>query len=107
MSLKKELIKKSLRTELHKVVIVENKLLKEDGKALCHKCREVIPLKNTGNYCKACRDKIVEENRDKILASKKKWRDRNKEKQQAYRDSRKEHRRNYDRLRYEKRKRND
>lgn len=97
-------LRKKLKSELHKVVLVENKILKKENKVLCRTCKKEITIKNTGAYCDSCRADIVARDREKILASKKRWRDKNKAHQKAYRDSIKESRRVYDQLRYESRK---
>ena len=97
-------LRKKLRSELHKVVLVENKILKKKNKVLCHTCRREIELKNTGAYCGSCRADMVARDKEKVLASKKKWRDKNKAKVKEYNDSRKESRRVYDQLRYERKK---
>ena len=104
---RKELkLEKSLRikTELHKILLVENKILKYEGLSQCHTCRAEIPLSKTNHYCLACQKEQRESNKEKVLASKKAYRDRNKEKQKAYRDARKEERREYDARRYQLRR---
>lgn len=104
---RKELkLEKSLRikTELHKILLVENKILKYEGLSQCHTCRAEIPLSKTNHYCLDCQKEQRESNKEKVLASKKAYRDRNKEKQKAYRDARKEERREYDARRYQLRR---
>lgn len=89
-----------IKTELHKIVLVENRILKQDELSQCHTCRTMIPLSKTNHYCLHCQKVQREKNKEKILAQKKSYRDRNKEKQKAYRDSRKEITREYDARRY-------
>lgn len=93
-----------VKTELHKLVLVQNRLLKQEDLSLCHTCRKEIPLSKTNHYCYDCQKEQREKNREKVLAQKKAYRDRNKEKQKAYRDSIKEERREYDARRYQLRK---
>ena len=95
-----------IKTELHKIVLVENKILRQDGLSQCHNpsCRAEIPINKSNHYCKDCEKINRERDREKVLAQKKAYRDRNKEKQKAYRDSIKEKRREYDALRYHARR---
>ena len=93
-----------IKTELHKIVLVENKILKQDGLSQCHTCRAEIPISKTNHYCTDCQKAHREKDKEKVLAQKKAYRDRNKEKQKAYRDSIKEKRREYDALRYHARR---
>lgn len=93
-----------IKTELHKILLVENKILKYEGLSQCHTCRAEIPLSKTNHYCADCQKAQRENNKAKVLASKKAYRDRNKEKQKAYRDARKEERREYDLRRYQLRR---
>ena len=95
-----------IKTELHKIVLVENKILKQDGLSQCHNpsCRAEIPINKSNHYCKDCEKINREKDKEKVLAQKKAYRDRNKEKQKAYRDSRKEERKEYDALRYHTRR---
>ena len=81
-----------VKTELHKIVLVENKILKQDGLSQCHTCRTKIPISKTNHYCNDCIKSQREKDKEKVLAQKKAYRDRNKEKQKAYRDSKKEER---------------
>jgi hypothetical protein len=92
-----------IKTELHKIVLVENKILKQQGLSQCHtpNCRAEIPMSKSNHYCKDCEKAQRERDKEKVLASKKAYRDRNKEKQKAYRDSRKEIQREYDARRYQ------
>lgn len=90
-----------IKTELHKIVLVENKILKQEGLSQCHTCRAEIPISKTNHYCTDCQKAQRERDKEKVLAQKKAYRDRNKEKQKAYRDSIKESRRDYDSLRYQ------
>lgn len=92
-----------IKTELHKIVLVENKILKQEGLSQCHTptCRVEIPISKTNHYCLDCQKVQRERDKEKVLAQKKAYRDRNKEKQKAYRDSIKESRREYDALRYQ------
>ena len=39
-----------VKTELHKIVLVENKILKQDGMSQCHTCRIKIPISKTNHY---------------------------------------------------------
>lgn len=89
-----------IKTELHKIVLVENKILKQQGLSQCHTCRVEIPISKSNHYCPDCQKAQREKDREKVLARKKAYRDKNKEKQKAYRDSRKESRREYDAMRY-------
>ena len=93
-----------IKTELHKIVLVENRILKQDDLSQCHTCRVEIPLSKTNHYCLDCQKKQRDANLEKRRLSRKKWRDKNKEKQKAYRDSIKEERREYDARRYKLRK---
>ena len=93
-----------IKTELHKIVLVENKILKQQGLSQCHTCRAEIPMSKTNHYCSECQKAQRERDKEKVLASKKAYRDKNKEKQKAYRDSIKESRKEYDALRYQLRK---
>ena len=93
-----------VKTELHKLVLVENKILKQDGLSQCHTCRTKIPISKTNHYCNDCIKSQREKDKEKVLASKKEWRDKNKQKQKEYRDSIKEERREYDARRYQLRK---
>lgn len=95
-----------IKTELHKIVLVENKILKQQGLSQCHTCRAEIPMSNTNHYCKDCQKAQREKDKEKVLAQKKAYRDKNKEKQKAYRDSRKEIQREYDARRYQLQKEN-
>ena len=90
-----------IKTELHKIVLVENKILKQYGLSQCHTCRVEIPISKTNHYCSDCQKAQREKEKEKVLAQKKAYRDRNKEKQKAYRDSKKEERKEYDALRYQ------
>lgn len=90
-----------VKTELHKIVLVENKILKQDGLSQCHTCRARIPMSKTNHYCPDCQKAQREKDKEKVLASKKVWRDKNKQKQKEYRDSMKEERREYDARRYQ------
>lgn len=90
-----------IKTELHKIVLVENKILKQEGLSQCHTCRAEIPISKTNHYCPDCQKAQRERDKEKVLAQKKAYRDRNKEKQKAYRDSIKEQRKEYDALRYQ------
>ena len=76
-----------VKTELHKIVLVENKILKQDGLSQCHTCRTKIPISKTNHYCNDCIKSQREKDKEKVLASKKAWRDKNKQKQKEYRDS--------------------
>ena len=96
-----------VKTELHKIVLVENKILKQDGLSQCHTCRTKIPISKTNHYCNDCIKSQREKDKEKVLASKKVWRDKNKQKQKEYRDSIKEERREYDARRYQLRKKTD
>ena len=93
-----------VKTELHKIVLVENKILKQDGLSQCHTCKIRIPISKTNHYCLDCQKAQREKDKEKVLASKKAWRDKNKQKQKEYRDSIKEERREYDARRYQLRK---
>lgn len=95
-----------IKTELHKIVLVENKILKQQGLSQCHTltCRAEIPMSKTNHYCYDCQKAQREKDKEKVLASKKAYRDKNKEKQKAYRDSIKESRKEYDALRYQTRR---
>ena len=93
-----------IKTELHKIVLVENKILKQDGLSQCHTCRTKIPISKTNHYCNDCIKSQREKDKEKVLASKKAWSDKNKQKQKEYRDSIKEERREYDARRYQLRK---
>lgn len=93
-----------IKTELHKIVLVENKILKMDNLSQCHTCRAEIPLSKTNHYCLDCQKEQREKQKEKVLAQKKAWRDKNKEKQKAYRDRNKEKQREYDARRYQLRK---
>ena len=93
-----------VKTELHKIVLVENKILKQDGLSQCHTCRTKIQISKTNHYCNDCIKSQREKDKEKVLASKKAWRDKNKQKQKEYRDSIKEERREYDARRYQLRK---
>ena len=93
-----------IKTELHKIVLVENKILKQDGLSQCHTCRVEIPISKTNHYCADCQKAQRERDKEKVLAQKKAYRDKNKEKQKVYRDSIKEKRREYDALRYHTRR---
>lgn len=93
-----------VKTELHKIVLVENKILKQDGMSQCHTCRARIQISKTNHYCNDCIKSQREKDKEKVLASKKVWRDKNKQKQKEYRDSIKEERREYDARRYQLRK---
>ena len=93
-----------VKTELHKIVLVENKILKQEGLSQCHTCRIKIPISKTNHYCNDCIKSQREKDKEKVLASKKVWRDKNKQKQKEYRDSIKEERREYDARRYQLRK---
>jgi len=93
-----------IKTELHKIVLVENKILRQDGLSQCHTCRVEIPISKTNHYCPDCQKAQRERDKEKVLAQKKAYRDRNKEKQKAYRDSKKEERKEYDALRYHTRR---
>lgn len=95
-----------IKTELHKIVLVENKILKQEKLSQCHTCRAIIPLSKTNHYCQDCQKQQREDNKEKILAQKKAYRDRNKQKQKEYRDSIKESRREYDARRYALKKKN-
>lgn len=95
-----------IKTELHKIVLVENKILKQDNLSQCHTCRTPIPISKSNHYCHACEKLNREKDKEKVLAQKKAYRDRNKEKQKEYRDSIKESRREYDARRYALRKKN-
>ena len=90
-----------IKTELHKIVLVECKILKQNGLSQCHTCRVEIPISKTNHYCPSCQKAQREKEKEKVLAQKKAYRDRNKEKQKAYRDSKKEERKEYDALRYQ------
>lgn len=98
--LKKEKILR-IKTELHKITLVENKILKQDGLSQCHTCRAEIPISKTNHYCSDCQKAQREANKEKVLAQKKAYRDRNKEKQKAYNESRKEQQKKYDARRYQ------
>lgn len=93
-----------IKTELHKIVLVECKILKQNGLSQCHTCRVEIPISKTNHYCPDCQKAQREKEKEKVLAQKKAYRDRNKEKQKAYRDSKKEERKEYDALRYHTRR---
>ena len=93
-----------IKTELHKIVLVECKILKQNGLSQCHTCRVEIPISKTNHYCPDCQKAQREKDKEKVLAQKKAYRDRNKEKQKAYRDSKKEERKEYDALRYHTRR---
>ena len=93
-----------VKTELHKIVLVENKILKQDGLSQCHTCRTKMPISKTNHYCNDCIKSQREKDKEKVLASRKAWRDKNKHKQKEYRDSIKEERREYDARRYQLRK---
>ena len=93
-----------VKTELHKIVLVENKILKQEGLSQCHTCKTRIPISKTNHYCLDCQKAQREKDKEKVLASKKAWRDKNKQKQKEYRDSIKEERREYDARRYQLRK---
>ena len=74
-----------VKTELHKIVLVENKILKQDGLSQCHTCKTKIPINKTNHYCNDCIKSQREKDKEKVLASKKAWRDKNKQKQKEYR----------------------
>lgn len=93
-----------IKTELHKIVLVENRILKQDDLSQCHTCRVEIPLSKTNHYCLDCQKKQRDDNLEKRKLSRKKWRDKNKDKQKEYNDSIKEDRREYDARRYALRK---
>ena len=93
-----------IKTELHKIILVENKILKQDGLSQCHTCRVRIPISKTNHYCNDCHKEQREKDKEKVLAQKKAWRDKNKEKQRAYRESKKEEMKEYFALRYQSRK---
>ena len=93
-----------VKTELHKIVLVENKILKQEGLSQCHTCRIKIPTSKTNHYCNDCIKSQRDKEKEKVLAQKKVWRDKNKQKQKEYRDSIKEERREYDARRYQLRK---
>ena len=93
-----------VKTELHKIVLVENKILKQEGMSQWHTCKTRIPISKTNHYCLDCQKAQREKDKEKVLASKKVWRDKNKQKQKEYRDSIKEERREYDARRYQLRK---
>lgn len=93
-----------VKTELHKILLVENKILKQDGLSQCHTCKTKIQISKSNHYCINCQKEQRERDKEKVLASKKVWRDKNKQKQKEYRDSIKEERREYDARRYQLRK---
>ena len=93
-----------IKKELNKITRVENGMLKESSLMLCCGCRAEIDLSDKNYYCKSCQKEQRERDKEKVLASKKAYRDRNKEKQKAYRDSRKELQREYDARRYQLKK---
>lgn len=95
-----------IKTELHKIVLVENKILKQEGLSQCHNpnCRAEVPLNKSNHYCKDCEKLNREKDKEKVLAQKKAYRDRNKEKQKAYNESRKELMKDYWATRYIKNK---
>lgn len=95
-----------IKTELHKIVLVECKILRQDGLSQCHTptCRVEIPLSKTNHYCSSCQKAQRERDKEKVLAQKKAYRDKNKEKQKAYRDKNKEKQREYDTMRYHTRR---
>ena len=76
-----------VKTELHKIVLVENKILKQDGLSQCHTCKIKIQISKSNHYCNDCIKSQREKDKEKVLASKKEWRDKNKQKQKEYRDS--------------------
>lgn len=95
-----------VKTELHKIVLVENRELRLEGLTQCHTstCRVQLPIGKTNHYCSDCQKAQTERDRKKVLAQKKAYRDKNKEKQKAYRDSIKESRKEYDLARYKRKK---
>lgn len=95
-----------IKTELHKIVLVENKILKQKKLSQCHnpECRAELPLDKSNHYCYDCQKAQRERDREKVLAQKKAYRDRNKDKQKAYNESRKDAMREYCALRYIKNK---
>ncbi len=95
-----------IKRELNKITRVENGMLKESNLMLCCGCRKPIELSDKNRYCPDCQKLQRERDKIKVLAQKKAYRDRNKEKQKAYRDSRKDLRREYDLARYKRKKQN-
>lgn len=95
-----------VKRELNKITRVENGMLKELNLILCCGCRAEIELSDKNRYCPDCQKLQRERDKVKVLAQKKAYRDRNKEKQKAYRDSRKDLRREYDLARYKRKKQN-
>lgn len=95
-----------VKRELNKITRVENGILKESSLMLCCGCRAEIQLSDKNRYCPSCQKEQREKDKEKVLAQKKAYRDRNKEKQKAYRDSRKDLRREYDLARYKRKKQN-
>lgn len=95
-----------VKRELNKITRIENGILKESNLMLCCGCRAEIQLSDKNRYCPSCQKEQRERDKEKVLAQKKAYRDRNKEKQKAYRDSRKDLRREYDLARYKRKKQN-
>ena len=60
-----------VKTELHKIVLVENKILKQDGLSQCHTCRTKIQINKSNHYCNDCIKSQREKDKEKVLASKK------------------------------------
>ena len=92
--------KSKIETVLNKILRVENGFLGLEGKIKCNGCKEIFTPRAESHTCPSCQKKWRDENKEKVLLSKKKYRDNNKDKSQAYRDSTKERRREYDRARY-------
>ena len=55
-----------VKTELHKIVLVENKILKQDGLSQCHTCRTKIPISKTNHYCNDCIKSQREKDKEKV-----------------------------------------
>ena len=55
-----------IKTELHKIVLVENKILKQQGLSQCHTCRVEIPISKSNHYCHDCQKAQRERDREKV-----------------------------------------
>jgi len=89
-------LKLKVKTAIRKTVLIENRFEKLDDN-IAFKNKMIAKEKQS-------KENYIKQNKEKVLESKRKWRENNKDKEKAYRDSIKEDRKEYDRLRYLERK---
>jgi len=69
-----------LQKAITQSIILENKLLKKDGKKICNCCKNIFEITTTSRYCEECQKKYYEKNKEKIKYESREYYGNNKEK---------------------------